>query len=260
MGLIRDSFVIFKNWADAINALPDEYQLETYKALVQYGISGEMPQGLSPVASAMLISFSVGMENSICRYSASVENGKLGGRPPKNKNLEEPNKTQQNLDKPRQTQVNQQEPTNNLNVNDNVNENVNVNDNILKRKNKKEKSDTALVDSELVVKEILTDDEVINYIKANISDETVCKKFIDFANNRKAMGKKYAIRTKTTIDINLKNLRKWSKNVDDAIAILDYSIANNYQGLFAPKDKTTKQDVPMIKHEKVSSLEANAWE
>ena len=259
MGLIRDSFVIFKNWADAINALPDEYQLETYKALVQYGISGDMPQGLSPVASAMLISFSVGMENSICRYSASVENGKLGGRPPKNRNLEEPNKTQQNLDKPSITQENLEEPTHNLNVNDNVNDNENVNDNLSKRKNIKEKSNTALEGSEPILKEILTDKEVIDYIKANISDETVCKKFIAFANNRKAMGKKYAIRTKDTIDINLKNLRKWSKSVDDAVAILDYSISNNYQGLFAPKEKQSKQDNPNVKHEKVSSLEANTW-
>ena len=30
MGIIRDSFVVFKNWADAINAMPEEYQLETY--------------------------------------------------------------------------------------------------------------------------------------------------------------------------------------------------------------------------------------
>ena len=39
MGIIRDSFVIFKNWAEAINALPEENQLETYKALVSYGLN-----------------------------------------------------------------------------------------------------------------------------------------------------------------------------------------------------------------------------
>lgn len=157
MGLIRDSFVIFKNWADAINALPEEYQLETYKALVEYGISGTIKEGLSAVANAMLISFSVGMENSICRYSASVENGKKGGRPQKqsesvkteseietiqeppknlekpNNNLEEPNN---NLEKPSETKANLDEPTPNLNVNDNVN----VNDNNSIKENTKEKN------------------------------------------------------------------------------------------------------------------------
>ena len=97
MGLIRDSFVIFKNWAEAINTLPEEYQLETYKGLVEYGLNGSIPENLSPIANAMLISFSSGMENNILRYKASVENGKKGGRP---KNLEKPNETQENLEKP----------------------------------------------------------------------------------------------------------------------------------------------------------------
>lgn len=130
MGLIRDSFIIFKNWADAINALPEEFQLETYKALVEYGTTGKVPTNISSVANAMLISFSVGMENSICRYNASVENGKKGGRPPKNKQeIEETqenlDKQKENLEKPRETQENLDEPIHNLNVNDNVNVNVN---------------------------------------------------------------------------------------------------------------------------------------
>lgn len=134
MGIIRESFVIFKNWAEAINALPEENQLETYKALIEYGLHGQIPQDISPVSKAMLISFSVGMENSICRYSASVENGKLGGRPPKDKNQNKPN---ENLEEPNQTQENLKEPTRNLNVNVNDNVNVNVNDNIYNNTNNK---------------------------------------------------------------------------------------------------------------------------
>ena len=142
MGIIRDSFVIFKNWAEAINTLPEEYQLETYKALVNYGLNGVIPDGLSPVAHAMLISFSTGMENNILRYNASVENGKKGGRPKKEitqenldvnlEEIEKPYETQQNLEKPshnltkpNETQPNLDEPNPNLNVN--VNDNVNVN-------------------------------------------------------------------------------------------------------------------------------------
>lgn len=127
MGIIRDSFIIFKNWADAINALPEEYQLETYKALVEFGTTGEIPEGLSQIANAMLVSFSVGMEKNISRYTASVENGKKGGRPRKDKasQLSEENK---NLEKPRKTQENLTEPTQNLYVNDNVNVNKLVKD------------------------------------------------------------------------------------------------------------------------------------
>lgn len=134
MGIIRDSFVIFKNWAEAINALPEENQLETYKALAEYGLKGEMPQDISPVSKAMLISFSVSMESNIAKYNASVENGKLGGRPPKDKNQNKPN---ENLEEPNQTQENLKEPTRNLNVNVNDNVNVNVNDNIYNNTNNK---------------------------------------------------------------------------------------------------------------------------
>jgi preprotein translocase subunit SecD len=135
MGIIRDSFVILKNWAAAIEELPEEYQLETYKALMSYGLTGQMPENLSAIARAMLVSFSVSMENNISRYNASVENGKKGGRPkkeePKNDTFEaekdtETQETKRNLEKPRKTYNNLEEPNPNLNVNDNDNVNVNV--------------------------------------------------------------------------------------------------------------------------------------
>ena len=125
MGIVRDSFVILKNWANAIEVLPEEYQLETYKALMSYGLTGQMPENVSAITKALLISFSVSMENNITRYNASVENGKKGGRPKK-----ETEETQENLEKPRKTQENLEKP--NPNLNDNVN--VNVNDNYIESK------------------------------------------------------------------------------------------------------------------------------
>ena len=126
MGLIRDSFVIFKNWAEAINSLPEEYQLETYKGLVEYGLNGSIPENLSPIANAMLISFSSGMKNNILRYKASVENGKKGGRP---KNPEKPNETQENPEKPNNNPEKPNEENKNLDEpNPNPYVNVNVND------------------------------------------------------------------------------------------------------------------------------------
>lgn len=129
MKIIRDSFVIFKNFVEAINALPEEYQLETYKAVMTYGLNGEIPQNLSPVANAMLISFSKGMENSIARYAASVENGKKGGAPIGNQNARKDTAHKElSTDQPKNnletTENNLKQPANNLNVN--VNDNVNV--------------------------------------------------------------------------------------------------------------------------------------
>lgn len=236
MGLIRDSFIIFKNWTDAINTLPEKYQLEAYRSLVTYGTTGKIPEDISQITKALLISFSVGMENSICRYNASVNNGKLGGRPPKNRenletqeNLDKPSKTQNNLDKPSLTQANLDEPTHNLNVN------VNDNDNNIEKKIIKEKKNTALASSGDSSKDFLTDKEIISYIKEQITDEKVCSRFLDFYNMRKAMGKRYAMRTIATVDANISNLKKWAKTPEEAILILDYSISNNYQGLFKPK-------------------------
>lgn len=124
MGIIRDSFVIFKNWVDAIEKLPAKYQLECFKALTHYGLSGAKPDGLSPIADALITSFSVGMENNIIRYNASVANGKKGGAPKGNQNARKNNKTE---DKTIKNNLKQPKTIKN-NLNDNVN--VNVNDNV----------------------------------------------------------------------------------------------------------------------------------
>lgn len=169
----RESFVICRHWIDAINALPVENQLETYKALGEYGLTGQIPQDISPLSHAILLAFSKEMDNNIARYNASIENGRRGGRPSKKaeeeektsektdlneensknsvsskepsltqQNLEEPNLTQQNLDKPSnnlekpsQTQQNLEEPNHNLYDNDYVNDYDNVSSLSIKYKN-----------------------------------------------------------------------------------------------------------------------------
>ena len=85
----RESFIICKHWLDAINAMPEEYQLELYRALGEYGLTGKIPQDCSPVARGILTAFSKEMDNNIKRYQASIDNGKLGGRPKKTAQSEE---------------------------------------------------------------------------------------------------------------------------------------------------------------------------
>ena len=104
---MRESFVMYSNWADGIDKLPEQNQLEVYKAVMHFGKTGEFSADITPIALGFLTIISFGMEKSKSRYEASKENGKKGGRPPKPK-------TQANLEKPNE----------NPNENENANENV----------------------------------------------------------------------------------------------------------------------------------------
>ena len=145
MGIVRESFLIFKNWDNAIRKAPDDVQLELYHAIMDYASTGEKPQGLSWQAEMLLESIEIQMENNIARYTASVENGKKGGRPRKNTENEEEtqenqNKEEKNLEKPRKTQENQNEPNHNLYVHEYVYEH-DYDSQLVKNKNKFENFD-----------------------------------------------------------------------------------------------------------------------
>lgn len=95
----KDGFIFYKSFYDSINVLDESMQLEVYKALAEYGLTGEMRDDLSPITKALLTAMIPTIDNANKRYVASVENGKKGGRPKKNKevvqeikeNLKEPN-------------------------------------------------------------------------------------------------------------------------------------------------------------------------
>ena len=112
---MKDSFVFYKSFYDAIKKIPEEYQLELYNAILSYSLEGIEPNNLSPIAEAMFILIKPNIDSSQKRYEASVENGKKGGRPLK--------KTQE-------------EPDENLNVD--VDDNVDVNDNNINNNEQKQ--------------------------------------------------------------------------------------------------------------------------
>lgn len=126
---MKDSFVFYKSFYDAIQKIPEEFQLELYNAIFKYSLEGIEPTNLSDIPQAMFTLIRPNIDSSQRRYTASVENGKKGGRPRKQV-LEKPNK---NLTKT------QQKPKQNLNVNVNVNENVDVNENENENENVKKK-------------------------------------------------------------------------------------------------------------------------
>ena len=138
----KDGFIFYKSFYDSINALDESMQLEVYQALAGYGLTGEMRDDLSPIAKALLTAMIPTIDNANKRYVASVENGKKGGRPKKNKEVVQ--EIKENLEEPRH---NLEKPSNNLNEpnpNPYVSVSVSVSDTdtLIKDKKIKEKDKT----------------------------------------------------------------------------------------------------------------------
>ena len=107
---MRNSFVFYDSWWEAIKNLPRDVQGDVLTAIIEYGLTGETTGQLKPIAKAMLAMAKTQIDINNQRF----ENGKKGGRGKAKDNQTEtkqkPNKNQT------KTKV---EP----NVNDNVNDN-----------------------------------------------------------------------------------------------------------------------------------------
>ena len=111
---MRDSFVFYRSFYEAIKLLPKKYQHICFQQLCEYALNDKPLEGLPGTVEAILKSFKPQVDANNRRY----ENGLKGGRPKGNQN-----ETKQ---KPKH---NQTETKPKRNDNDNVNDNVNVNDN-----------------------------------------------------------------------------------------------------------------------------------
>ena len=127
----RDSFVFYKSFYEAVKNIPETSQLEVYKSIFEYCFNDVIPDTNDGIAKAMFILMKPNIDNANARYQASVENGKKGGRPKKQKPIENLEKPKNNLDET------QEKPNENLNDNvyvyddvyENENDNLNENDN-----------------------------------------------------------------------------------------------------------------------------------
>ena len=70
-------------------------------------------------------------------------------------------------------------------------------------------------------------------IGKNFTDPDVIQKFKEFIEMRKAKGQSKAVRTQATFDGLVRQIRNLAKTKAQAIAILQKSIDNCWQGLFA---------------------------
>lgn len=89
-------FVFLPSYYDALRELPDEQRLMMYDAILDYAFQGgKEPDNLPPILNGYFVLLRPNIDNSIKRYSASVENGKKGGRLPKEKPNGNPTETQE---------------------------------------------------------------------------------------------------------------------------------------------------------------------
>ena len=113
---MRDSFVFYRSFYDAIKDLPRDVQGEIYTAIMEYSLYGKETENLKPIARSV---FTL-MKPQIDVNNKRFENGKKGGRP---KSGNEPDGNQEETkEKPSN---NQSETKSKPNLNDNVNANEN---------------------------------------------------------------------------------------------------------------------------------------
>jgi hypothetical protein len=107
---MKNSFVFYRSFAEAIDELPDDEQLKLYRAIKEYALNGTVPE-LSGTEKAIFILIKPQLYANNMKY----ENGRKGGR----KSEEEPTGTEA---EPRGKQTGTEaEPNENENENENEN-------------------------------------------------------------------------------------------------------------------------------------------
>lgn len=209
------NMIFFVSYYEAIKELPEEQQGIVYKAIIGYAMEGIEPI-LNGLAKSVFILIKPYIDSSRKKQESGASGGNTRKKSSKNisKNISEDNSKQLSKE---ESKMPSKQLSNQIIKNEDEYE---YKEESFKKEINKEKS-TILTDSEL---NILIDNE--------FSDEDVCKKFKEYSEMRKAMGKNKAIRTTGTFESCIQKLRKYAKNKQEAMEILDNSISNCYQGLF----------------------------
>lgn len=121
---MRNSFIFFFSWRDALSGCSPEVRLEVYDAVIEYAASGTLPQ-MKPVSQIAFNFIKRDIDRNNERYDEILEirreAGRKGGRPKKENQMvfEKPNGF---LEK--QTKANESKKTYNDNVNVDVNDSL----------------------------------------------------------------------------------------------------------------------------------------
>lgn len=114
---MRESFVFYRSFYDAIKDLPRDVQGEIYTAIMEYSLYGKETENLKPIARSV---FTL-MKPQIDVNNKRFENGKKGGRP---KSEDKPDGNQNKTNEKPKNNQNETKDEPNVNVNDNVNVNT----------------------------------------------------------------------------------------------------------------------------------------
>lgn len=205
------NMIFFVSYYEAIKELPEEQQGVVYKAIIDYAMEGIEPN-LKGLAKSVFILIKPYIDSSRKKQESGASGG--NSRKKSNKDISKDDTEQPSKE---ESKVPSKQSSNQIIKNENEDE---YKDEFSKKEINKEKST------------ILTDSELITLIENEFSDKDVCKKFKEYSEMRKAMGKNKAIRTLGTFKSCIQKLRKFAKNKQEAIEVLDNSISNCYQGLF----------------------------
>lgn len=93
IGDMRNSFIFYRSFYEAIKDLPRDIQGEIYTAIMEYGLNGNETENLKPVARSIFTLIKPNLQANIARY----ENGKKGGRPKKDEEKPKENLTETNV-------------------------------------------------------------------------------------------------------------------------------------------------------------------
>lgn len=84
MNEMKDSFVFYRSFYEAVRELSKDIQLEVYSAIIEYALNGRRIDGLKPISRSIFSLVLPQLDANNARY----RNGIKGGRPPKVKKTE----------------------------------------------------------------------------------------------------------------------------------------------------------------------------
>lgn len=222
---MRDSFVFYRSFYEAIRELPRDVQGEIYTAIMEYGLYGKETEHLKPIARSIFTLMKPLLNSNLARY----ENSKKGGAPkglcnnPNGRRGKEGGTNQEQTENKPKTNQEQTEnkPNVNVDVDVNIKEKELSNDNSQKESPKAVSKPASKVDLSFVAPEYL---EI----------------FTEWLDYKKARRESY--NTPMGLKKCYSHLLNLSGNdVGKAKLIIEQSIANNYAGLFELKGNFAKQ-------------------
>ena len=208
---MNDSIIFYRSFMEAASVLPAEEYKEAVSAVLSYGLDGIEPENLSPYAKMFFLLAKPQIDANNARREAGRRGGEAKRDNAKSKNF---------VAKSSNATVCYTE-TDKQNV-ANANANANANVNAVKEKEEKEKT-------------AVRKTETLNTIlEERVNDERLKETYKDFVRMRSTIKKPLTNRALKMVIDKVEQLEP--KDIKKQIAVLEQSIMNSWQGVFALKD------------------------